>query len=53
LLPLVIDHGMSVFILTADNPDAIEGFGAEVAPALREAVTRERGIGSVPRPYAS
>ena len=42
LLPLVIDHGVSVFILTGDDPRMIERWGGEVAPALREAVARER-----------
>jgi len=42
LLPLVIDHGVSVFILTGDDPRTIERWGGEVAPALREAVARER-----------
>jgi alkanesulfonate monooxygenase SsuD/methylene tetrahydromethanopterin reductase-like flavin-dependent oxidoreductase (luciferase family) len=42
LLPLVIEHGISVFILVGDNPRAIERWGGEVAPALREAVARER-----------
>ena len=50
LLPLVIDYGMSVFILTGDDPNAIERFGAEVTPALREAVARERGGISLPQP---
>ncbi len=43
LLELVLEHGFSTFILAGDEPDAIERFGAEVAPALREAVARERG----------
>jgi len=42
LLPLVIEHGVSVFILTGDDPGMIERWGGEVAPALREAVARER-----------
>jgi alkanesulfonate monooxygenase SsuD/methylene tetrahydromethanopterin reductase-like flavin-dependent oxidoreductase (luciferase family) len=42
LLPLVIDHGVSVFILVGDDPRMIERWGGEVAPALREAVARER-----------
>ena len=37
LLPLVIDHGVSVFILVGDDPRMIERWGGEVAPALREA----------------
>lgn len=42
LLPLAIDDGVSVFILASDDPAAIERFGAEVAPALREAVGAAR-----------
>jgi len=42
LLPLVIDHGVSVFILVGEDPRMIERWGGEVAPALREAVARER-----------
>jgi hypothetical protein len=36
LLPLAMDYGMSVFILVGDDPSAIERFGRDVAPALRE-----------------
>ena len=43
LLPLTIKHGVSMFILVEDDPRAIQQFGGEVAPALREAVARERG----------
>jgi hypothetical protein len=42
LLPLVLEDGISAFILGADDPGTIEVFGHEVAPALREAVERER-----------
>jgi len=42
LLPLALEQGITCFILAGDDPRAIEVFGAEVAPALREAVTRER-----------
>ncbi|WP_017571562.1 LLM class flavin-dependent oxidoreductase [Nocardiopsis halotolerans] len=42
LLPLVLEHGFSTFIVAADDPRTIQTFGAEVAPALREAVDRER-----------
>jgi alkanesulfonate monooxygenase SsuD/methylene tetrahydromethanopterin reductase-like flavin-dependent oxidoreductase (luciferase family) len=42
LLPLVVEDGVSTFILSADDADAIAQYGAELAPALREAVTRER-----------
>lgn len=42
LLPFVLEHGFSTFILAADDPASIERFGGEVAPALREVVARER-----------
>jgi hypothetical protein len=43
LLPFVLDHGVSTFILAADDPRTIELWGGEVAPALRAEVARERG----------
>lgn len=43
MLPLALEVGVSTFILWADDPRAIERYGAEVAPALRDAVARERG----------
>ncbi|MFI9470076.1 LLM class flavin-dependent oxidoreductase [Streptomyces sp. NPDC052492] len=39
---LVLDHGISAFIIGGDNPAMIERFGAEIAPAARELVARER-----------
>ena len=42
LLGLALEHGFSTFILSGDDPRAIQAFGEEVAPALREAVARER-----------
>jgi alkanesulfonate monooxygenase SsuD/methylene tetrahydromethanopterin reductase-like flavin-dependent oxidoreductase (luciferase family) len=42
LVPFVLERGFSTFILMADDPHAIEVYGAEVAPALREAVSAER-----------
>jgi hypothetical protein len=41
LLSLTLEYGMSVFIL-GGNARAIEWWGSEVAPALRDAVARER-----------
>ncbi len=49
LLPLAIEHGISVFILVGDNPRAIERWGCEVAPALREAVDHVRGNSDLAR----
>jgi alkanesulfonate monooxygenase SsuD/methylene tetrahydromethanopterin reductase-like flavin-dependent oxidoreductase (luciferase family)/FAD/FMN-containing dehydrogenase len=42
LLALALEHGFSTFILASDDPRDIHLFGEQVAPALREAVTRER-----------
>lgn len=42
LLPLVLDHGFGTLILAAGEARTIHVFGQEVAPALREAVARER-----------
>jgi len=47
LLPLALENGLSTFILASDDPDAISRFAEEVAPALREAVDRERGAAGV------
>ena len=43
LLPLALEDGIGTFILASDDPATLERFAAEVAPALREAVARERG----------
>jgi alkanesulfonate monooxygenase SsuD/methylene tetrahydromethanopterin reductase-like flavin-dependent oxidoreductase (luciferase family) len=45
LLPLVVEAGMDTFVLwPSDTPTRqVEVFGAEVAPALREAVAAHRG----------
>lgn len=42
LAGLALDHGVSGFILAGDDPSAIQRFGHEVAPAVRELVTAER-----------
>jgi FAD/FMN-containing dehydrogenase len=49
LLPLVLEHGFSTFILSGDDPGAIEAFGQGVAPALRAAVKRERAAAGTPK----
>jgi alkanesulfonate monooxygenase SsuD/methylene tetrahydromethanopterin reductase-like flavin-dependent oxidoreductase (luciferase family) len=41
-LPLALEHGVSTFILSTDDPGAIAQYGGEVAPTLRESVERER-----------
>ncbi len=57
LLPLALEHGVGTFILPTDDPRTIETYGQEVAPALREAVERERADAGTPtgpvRPVAA
>jgi alkanesulfonate monooxygenase SsuD/methylene tetrahydromethanopterin reductase-like flavin-dependent oxidoreductase (luciferase family)/hemerythrin-like domain-containing protein len=51
LAGLALDHGISGFILTGDEPSAIQRFGQEVAPAVRELVAAQRsdpGTGKKP-----
>jgi alkanesulfonate monooxygenase SsuD/methylene tetrahydromethanopterin reductase-like flavin-dependent oxidoreductase (luciferase family) len=43
LAGVTLEHGITGFILAADDAYAIETFAAEVAPATRELVERERG----------
>lgn len=43
LLPLILQDGVSAFILASDDPGTMERFAGEVAPPLREALDRERG----------
>ena len=42
LAALVLEHGISAFILAGDDPTAIATFGQEIAPAVRELVRSER-----------
>jgi len=42
LLPLVLEHGFSTFVLGSDDERALTVLGEELAPALREAVAAER-----------
>jgi alkanesulfonate monooxygenase SsuD/methylene tetrahydromethanopterin reductase-like flavin-dependent oxidoreductase (luciferase family) len=37
-----LEHGFSTFILASDDPDAIQRFGADVAPEVRALVAAER-----------
>jgi alkanesulfonate monooxygenase SsuD/methylene tetrahydromethanopterin reductase-like flavin-dependent oxidoreductase (luciferase family) len=43
LTDLVLTHGVTAFLIGGDDATAIERYAAEVAPAVREAVARERG----------
>ncbi|MEV4541978.1 LLM class flavin-dependent oxidoreductase [Micromonospora echinaurantiaca] len=42
LAPYALERGIGTFILIGDDPRAIQTFGQEVAPALRELVAAER-----------
>ena len=42
LAALTLDHGTSTFILGSDDPDELQRFAAEVVPAVRDLVDRER-----------
>jgi Hemerythrin HHE cation binding domain/Luciferase-like monooxygenase len=44
LADLALTHGMSVFIVSADDPDVLAEFAGEVAPAVRELVAKERTV---------
>jgi alkanesulfonate monooxygenase SsuD/methylene tetrahydromethanopterin reductase-like flavin-dependent oxidoreductase (luciferase family) len=50
LAGLVLEQGMSTFILGTDDPDVVRRYASEVAPAVRElvAVERERRAGGPP-----
>jgi alkanesulfonate monooxygenase SsuD/methylene tetrahydromethanopterin reductase-like flavin-dependent oxidoreductase (luciferase family) len=43
LAELALEGGFSTFILAGDDPAAIDAYGQEVAPAVRELVAAERG----------
>jgi alkanesulfonate monooxygenase SsuD/methylene tetrahydromethanopterin reductase-like flavin-dependent oxidoreductase (luciferase family) len=51
LARLALEEGISTFLLMGDDPAAIETFGGEVAPAVRELVTAAR-LGSPVAPPA-
>ena len=42
LAELSLRHGMSAYVLAADDPDLVRRFGGEVAPRVRELVEAER-----------
>jgi hypothetical protein len=51
LSELALAHGVSAFILAADDPRLVQHFGEEVAPEVRELVEAER-LGVQPPPTA-
>ncbi|WP_345751399.1 LLM class flavin-dependent oxidoreductase [Microbacterium rhizophilus] len=42
LTGLALEDGVSAFILASDDPATLQAFGEDIAPAVREAVGRER-----------
>ncbi|WP_028064117.1 LLM class flavin-dependent oxidoreductase [Solirubrobacter soli] len=48
LLELTTEHGFSTFILASDDPQEIQRFGQEIAPALRDAVAEFRETSGAP-----
>ncbi|MEU7586869.1 LLM class flavin-dependent oxidoreductase [Micromonospora sp. NPDC049230] len=46
LLPMVLEEGFTTFLIGRDDPRLIQTLGQEIAPALREAVARERAAGT-------
>ena len=53
LADLTLTHGISSFIVAGDDPMAIQRFGTEVAPAVRELVATERASGTRQSPEAA
>ena len=49
---LALDDGVDTFIFMGDDPDLLRLVGAEVAPAVRELVGRERAQRATPPPPA-
>ena len=47
LLPMVVQDGVGTIIFGSDDPGELQRFAEEVAPALREAVARERTAAGV------
>jgi hypothetical protein len=49
LAGLALEHGISAFILGSDDPDELQRFAEEVAPAVRELVAAERSPARPPQ----
>lgn len=50
LTALALEDGIGTFIVMGDDPAVLQRFAEEVAPAVREAVERERNEDSLPAP---
>jgi alkanesulfonate monooxygenase SsuD/methylene tetrahydromethanopterin reductase-like flavin-dependent oxidoreductase (luciferase family) len=50
LAEMALEHGISAFIMMGDDPAALDRYGNEVAPAVRELVERARNT-EEPRPF--
>jgi alkanesulfonate monooxygenase SsuD/methylene tetrahydromethanopterin reductase-like flavin-dependent oxidoreductase (luciferase family) len=53
LAAVTLEHGVSTFILSGDDPADLQTFGEEVAPTVREIVAAERARQSSPPPAGS
>jgi alkanesulfonate monooxygenase SsuD/methylene tetrahydromethanopterin reductase-like flavin-dependent oxidoreductase (luciferase family)/hemerythrin-like domain-containing protein len=52
LAELALEHGISAFILMADDSATIQRLGSEIAPAVRELVSKERSGTRTPKAQA-
>lgn len=48
LAGLALDHGISGFILASDDPDALDRFAQDVAPAVRELIAEPNSAAAPP-----
>lgn len=48
LVPLAVDHGVSVFIVMADDPRVMEQWAEQIIPVVRERVGEERASRGTP-----
>ncbi len=53
LAELAVTHGMSVFVVSTDDPNELSEFAAEVAPAVRELVAKERATSTPTKPASA
>ncbi|RDE08003.1 LLM class flavin-dependent oxidoreductase [Pelagibacterium lacus] len=53
LSELVLEHGFSGFFFGGDDPDLLTTIGREIAPAVREAVSKARQVSGMAAPTSS